>query len=317
MGINMMLSTVCGNEKIVGELKQALSEKRLMHAVLICGAKGTGAGYLAKCLAADYLYPSEGAQKSDAAKNGAKAVMSEQSGEYIVLKGENATAEIKIDNVRNVRKNLHSTALSSNFRVVHIKNAQKLNSSSANALLKVLEEPPENVLFILNAHSEAALMQTIRSRCSVYNMGTISPEQCTQYLLLNFKNYKGIKEKAPVYSKYFGGKIGVCAKMLAHKNAEKILLHLQAFLDAAVQKNAYELSAVLSNYEKDKISALEFLEFLSDFCAYTLRNEQKGEKAKAAVSIIENAHKTMENAHKNANIKLILSAMVVKTVKAH
>ncbi len=309
----MMLNTVCGNEKIVEELKEALNKNRLMHAVLICGAKGMGAGYLAKCLAADYLYP----PKSGAQSAGANAVMAGQSPEYIVLKSENGIADIKIDSVRDARKNLHATALSSNNRVVHIKNAQKLNLSSANALLKVLEEPPSNVLFILNAYSEAAVIETIRSRCAVYNMQGTSPEQCEKYLLKHFKKHKNISNLAQKYAEIFSGKIGTCIRALENKNSEKIIAHVEGFFTAALQKNAYSLGAILSSYEKDKSTLLEFLDYLNDFSAYMLRTERENEQRKTAAAIINSAQNTREFAHKNANVKLILSAMVINIVKAN
>ncbi len=309
----MMLNTVCGNEKIVEELKEALNKKRLMHAVLICGAKGMGAGYLAKCLAADYLYPPE----SGAQSAGANAVMLGQSPEYIVLKSENGIADIKIDSVRNARKNLHATALSSNNRVVHIKNAQKLNLSSANALLKVLEEPPSNVLFILNAYSEAAVIETIRSRCAVYNMQGTSSEQCAQYLQEHLKKHKNIRDLSQKYAEIFGGKIGTCIKALENKNSEKIIAHVEDFFTAALQKNAYSLGAILSNYEKDKSMMLDFLHYLNDYSAYMLRNTKESEQRKTAAAIINSAQNTREFAQKNANIKLILSAMVINIVKAN
>ena len=62
---------------------------------------------------------------------------------------------------------------------MHIKGADKLNGASANALLKVLEEPPEGVLFILTAPSEANVMATIRSRCCAYSLAPW-PRRCAR-----------------------------------------------------------------------------------------------------------------------------------------
>lgn len=62
-----------------------------------------------------------------------------------------------------------------NGRAVIFYGAQKMNASSANALLKVLEEPPEGVLFVLTATSAAAVLPTIRSRCAIYPIAPVTP----------------------------------------------------------------------------------------------------------------------------------------------
>ena len=61
-----------------------------------------------------------------------------------------------------------------------------LNGASANALLKVLEEPPEGVLFILTAPSEANVMATIRSRCAPIPLAPVAEEVCAAYLKKHF-----------------------------------------------------------------------------------------------------------------------------------
>ena len=163
------LDSLLGNET----LKESLS-----HSILLCGDAGTGAGFAARCLAADYLYPNGGAS--------AAQVLAGQSPEYLLLAGEGVSGDIRVDRVREVRREIFNTALSAGGRAVHIKGADKLNGASANALLKVLEEPPEGVLFILTAPSEANVMATIRSRCCAYSLAPVAEEVCAAYLKKHF-----------------------------------------------------------------------------------------------------------------------------------
>ena len=135
------LDSLLGNETLKESLSAALAAGRLSHSILLCGEAGTGAGFAARCLAADYLYPNGGAS--------AAQVLAGQSPEYLLLAGEGVSGDIRVDRVREVRREIFNTALSAGGRAVHIKGADKLNGASANALLKVLEEPPEGVLFIL------------------------------------------------------------------------------------------------------------------------------------------------------------------------
>ena len=90
--------------------------------------------------------------------------------------------EIKIDAVRDL---IHDINLSPHgkIRIAIIENCQKLNSSSANILLKSLEEPPKNVVFILTAERDNVI-KTIRSRCQVLKVPSQMP--------LSLKDYQSI-----------------------------------------------------------------------------------------------------------------------------
>ncbi|QMT30465.1 DNA polymerase III subunit delta' [Alysiella filiformis] len=73
--------------------------------------------------------------------------------------------QIKIDTVRQILEPLHQTSVRGGRRVVLINPAEGLNTQAANALLKMLEEPPESVIFLLVAHNRDRVLPTIKSRC--------------------------------------------------------------------------------------------------------------------------------------------------------
>lgn len=73
--------------------------------------------------------------------------------------------EIRITDVREAETFLHLTAGANGWRIVIIDSADDMNSNAANALLKSLEEPPDNTLIILISHVPGKLLPTIRSRC--------------------------------------------------------------------------------------------------------------------------------------------------------
>ena len=79
-----------------------------------------------------------------------------------------------------------------------------MNEESANALLKVMEEPPEGVLFLLTADSLAGVLPTIRSRCVSFAVAPVSPEECARWCI-----GQGVdKKQARLYSELFDGHIG-------------------------------------------------------------------------------------------------------------
>ena len=89
---------------------------------------------------------------------------------------------IKVEAVREVIEFAHLSAHRSGRRVVVIDPAEAMNTQSANALLKILEEPPPGVLFILVSHNRERLLPTIKSRCRQFPLSTPSPQQALGWL---------------------------------------------------------------------------------------------------------------------------------------
>ena len=184
-----MLNAVRGNERLRAELLAALSEDRLPHSLLLAGEAGCGAGFAARCLAADYLFPQGGPPAQNTAQG--RVTQIDEKGELVTgiirevlaLRPVGKMNQINIAQIRTARRECFQSSLSADGRVVLIQGADRMNQSAANALLKVLEEPPEGVLFLLTAGSQAAVLPTIRSRCSVYAVSPVSPDECTQALL--------------------------------------------------------------------------------------------------------------------------------------
>ena len=83
-----MLERLAGNDALKSELGAALRGGRLPHAVLLVGEPGCGAGFAARCLAADYLYPQGGPH--------AEAVLKKEDTECLVLQGEGASGQIPV-----------------------------------------------------------------------------------------------------------------------------------------------------------------------------------------------------------------------------
>ena len=73
--------------------------------------------------------------------------------------------EIVVDDVREIGTFLHLTAAEGGWRVVIVDGADAMNRNAGNALLKILEEPPQRALLLIVAHSPGRLLPTIRSRC--------------------------------------------------------------------------------------------------------------------------------------------------------
>ncbi len=87
--------------------------------------------------------------------------------------GKSLKGDIAVEDVRDGLALFRTTAGAGGWRVVVIDAADDLNRSSANALLKMLEEPPQRAVFLMIAHRPGALLATIRSRCRVLRLGPL------------------------------------------------------------------------------------------------------------------------------------------------
>lgn len=129
---------------------------RLPHGLLLVGPKGLGKLHFARLLAQYMLV-----QK----KCSFDAVSIEHHPDLLQVQPSGEGKIISVDQIREVVAGLCHTAQQSGWRVVIIEPAEMMNKAATNALLKTLEEPPPQVLFLLVSHQSNALLATVRSRC--------------------------------------------------------------------------------------------------------------------------------------------------------
>ena len=127
---------------------------------------------------------------------------------------------IKVDQIRELCQRLALKPNEANKRVVIIAEAHTLNPEAGNTLLKILEEPPEQTLFILTARQASDLLPTILSRCRHIRFNPISRESLKNYLETHFEINSGA---ADIIAAMAGGSLANATAMLekdwiAHRN---------------------------------------------------------------------------------------------------
>lgn len=177
---------MAGEEELVPEprethvlLGQAEAEREFLHtfdtgrpahAWLITGRQGIGKATLAFRLARTILSgdapdahdPEAALFRRVAAGGHADLLVVERA---VDEKSGKRRAEITVDDVRGVREFLSKTPAEGGWRVVVIDSADQMNTNAANAVLKILEEPPSRAMLLLLAHNPGRLLPTIISRC--------------------------------------------------------------------------------------------------------------------------------------------------------
>lgn len=118
--------------------------------------------------------------------------------------GRNRTA-ISIDQIRDVQKEASLKPYEGKYRVFIVDGAERLTEEAANALLKILEEPPEDVVFVLVTADAGSLIPTIISRCQLVEMRPVALELIAEQLVRRFGTDR---ESAEEIARISGGKPG-------------------------------------------------------------------------------------------------------------
>ena len=263
----MMLDRMEGNAELKTSVHQMLASRRLTHSVLLVGEEGLGAGFAARCIAADYLYPAGGAPAEallrgeccravgKAGKRDSGQIETGIVREAISVEGMGAGGRYLVSQVTAMRSEIFNTSLSAEGRAVLLYHVERMNEESANALLKVMEEPPEGVLFLLTADSLAGVLPTIRSRCVSFAIAPVSPADCARYCTAH-----GVDKKtAALYSELFDGHIGTVLTAARDKARTEQVDKAMELARAAQAGDSYTAAVLLAPYEKDKAGAAALL----------------------------------------------------------
>ncbi len=172
---------LAGQEDVQSYLAQAQARGTLPHACLFTGPGGVGKRSLARWLAALGLCQAAVGQPCGTC-SGCRAVALGTSADLCWVDRGAERQGISINQVRQVQDFISLGSLSGSVRTVIVTDAHELSAEAANALLKSLEEPAEQVRFCLTTSAPRALPATIRSRCSVFNLRLASASQVAALL---------------------------------------------------------------------------------------------------------------------------------------
>ncbi len=145
--------TIIGNEKVADMLEKSYRLNRLSHAYLFEGPEHIGK----RTLALNFCKLVLDDPREDIKKNPDLIIVSPLPDEK----------QIKVERIRELEKSLSLYPYSAKYKIALIEEAEKMNKSAANALLKTLEEPNKTTIIILLSSSSKNILETIRSRCQI------------------------------------------------------------------------------------------------------------------------------------------------------
>ncbi|UFS68962.1 DNA polymerase III subunit delta' [Geomonas sp. RF6] len=176
----MAFSEVIGQDQAISVLRRSISMGRVAHAYLFSGIEGCGKRKTALSFVQAVFCSAE---EACGVCPSCKRVAAGQHPDLHILEPDGAF--IKIEQVRELQKELAYRPFEAPKKACIIDGAHKFNASSGNALLKTLEEPPGDALMILIAPERAAVLQTIQSRCQSLPFQPLSQEAIEKRLELD------------------------------------------------------------------------------------------------------------------------------------
>jgi len=272
----MSFGQIRGQESAVAILKNALRSGRLAHAYLFFGPEGVGKRLTALTLAKamncasskEVEFPCERCPSCI-------KVNSSSHADVILLEPEGEV--IKIDQVRDMQRRLRYRPLEGGHRACIIDSADGLNDAASNALLKTLEEPPDETHLLLITSRPHQLLPTILSRCQWVRFKPLSIAHIVQILQ---KSHSLEEEKANFYASLAGGSAGQALALSDRVDFQKRTDWLRAFSDIPEKtvEEIFETCARLSKEEEVNDLLDLWKLWIRDLVVLQVQGEDAGEK---------------------------------------
>ena len=180
---------ICGQEAVVTSLKNQVKNNEISHAYIFQGTRGTGKTSAAKILsrAVNCLHPVDGNPCNEC--ENCKSILNESSLDVVEM---DAASNNGVDDIRELKEKVIYPPQSLKYKVYIIDEVHMLSKGAFNALLKILEEPPRHLIFILATTEIEKIPATILSRSQKYNFKRISIEEISE----NLKNITELEGKS-------------------------------------------------------------------------------------------------------------------------
>jgi DNA polymerase III subunit gamma/tau len=247
-----VFADVIGQEHVTVPLSNALTSGKTHHAYLFSGPRGCGKTSSARIMARS-LNCEKGPTPTPCGEcQSCKDLVANGPGSLDVIELDAATHGL-VDDARDLRDKAFFAPVQSKYKIYIIDEAHQLGPGAANALLKVVEEPPPHVIFIFATTEPEKLISTIRSRTHHYPFRLVPPGVLASHLekICEAEGVKVAKGVIPLVVRASGGSVrdalSVLGQLLAGAGADgvsyEIAIQLLGFTDGALLDDAMDALA--------------------------------------------------------------------------
>lgn len=292
-----------GNKKALNFIEKTLQRDATGQAYLFSGPESVGKFFLAKAFAKSLISGEKFVFDDEAEKN-LLVDMIVVSPEVEEKKGITKECDITIEKVREARRELSLFPHNGKRKVLIVDNAHKMNITSQNAFLKILEEPNSTSVIILVTHEDSKILPTIKSRCQRINFSLVGKEA-----MMEMEGSVG-KDFVEKYEALSMGRPGLLSRMAKEK--EELDYYAGAY-EECEKILASDINQKLSYAEKMSKDVNLILKTLSVWNwilrKSALEREEERDGLYVKISAIEKAMSSLKNT--NANSRLVLENLLL------
>lgn len=320
----MLLDHILSNTKNKAALVRLCEDGRLPHAVLLEGERGSGRFTLAKAIAGMAVCRQTPAGCGVCPD--CRMAMQEIHPDIEVYAKEGATGNLTIKSLRTINSSVATPPVQGRRRVVILRDIQDASQiRTLNTLLKVIEEPPDYLMFVLTADNREHLLPTILSRCLLLRMELPEISECA-HQAAKLLGQDEADEKILKMAQLCGGNIGRTVSLLSDTAAAKILEDAQNMAQAVLQGDRYSLMCSLSRYERDRAGYRELVANLREVFGRMVRarfdtgssdaSEPRRLSTGQILKILDVLDAACEEGQYNVNLPLALTCLGARLIDA-
>lgn len=241
-------------DNAVGLIRSMILRDRLSHAYILCGEKGIGKKTLAKYMAAQILCEKGSGEPCGVCK-ACRMLEIDGHPDFITVEASGKTGNYRADDLRPIISDASVLPNEGGIKLYFLPRIDKALAAAQNVLLKIIEEPPAHVVFIMTAESKERILPTVLSRAICINIAEPTADECRR--ALSKMGFAQAEIDSAV--SLFGGNIGRCAEYIRDDGAKKLPETVRSITENLVSGDEYGLLRALSSLEKDREMCLSAL----------------------------------------------------------
>lgn len=305
----------CYNKRAQETLAAFVNGGRFPHALLLEGPEGSGRRTFAREIAAALFC--RGEHKPCGSCNQCRKVLEQNHPDVEYYGGDGSRRSFHIDTIRQLRQNAWLLPGEAPCRVCVLCGAENMTDQAQNALLKILEEPPEHTVFILTAENRAMLLPTILSRVQTIRLEPLAPAEILPVLRERCPDQPGEKLE---WAAETADTIGQALALLADESLQKHAQLAQRMLELLCNGSEYDLLTAVEPVSRKREDLLEVCTQLRQLLTAELTRAASGGESRFSTRritrMLEALDDLLPRVQQNGNTLLLSTLLALRLSQA-
>lgn len=305
----------CYNKRAQETLAAFVNGGRFPHALLLEGPEGSGRRTFAREIAAALFC--RGEHKPCGSCNQCRKVLERNHPDVEYYGGDGSRRSFHIDTIRKLRQNAWLLPGEAPCRVCVLCGAENMTDQAQNALLKILEEPPEHTVFILTAENRSMLLPTILSRVQTIRLEPLTPAEILPVLRERCPDQPGEKLE---WAAETADTIGQALALLADESLQKHAQLAQRMLELLCNGSEYDLLTAVEPVSRKREDLLEVCTQLRQLLTAELTRAASGGESRFSTRritrMLEALDDLLPRVQQNGNTLLLSTLLALRLSQA-